>query len=218
MIRESQKFRINNINSNLNKMANLVKEQLNYSMLALKDRDTTLADKIIKNDDKVDLLQKLIEEECIKFIATEQPVAKDLRRVFTASKIVTDLERMADHAVDICKIAKDVEVKTYISEAKKLWLMEEKIQNMITLALKAYDNRDVDGAYNICKLDDEIDCIYNEVFKETLTYIKNDESKVDVGTKLLFVSKYLERIGDHVTNICEWIIFSKKGKYVDLNE
>lgn len=218
MIRESQKLRINTINNNLSKMTDLVKDQLNQSMLALKERDSKLADEIIKDDDKVDNLQRVIEEECIKFIATEQPLAKDLRRVFTASKIVTDLERMADHAVDICKIARVAESKTYISEAKKLWVMEEKIQNMITLALKAYLDRDADKAYDICKLDDEIDDLYKEVFKDTLVYIKDDESQVEVGTNLLFVSKYLERIGDHVTNICEWIIFSKKGEYVDLNE
>lgn len=218
MIRESQKLRINTINNNLSKMTDLVKDQLNQSMLALKERDSKLADEIIKDDDKVDNLQRVIEEECIKFIATEQPLAKDLRRVFTASKIVTDLERMADHAVDICKIARLAESKTYISEAKKLWVMEEKVQNMITLALKAYLDRDADKAYDICKLDDEIDDLYKEVFKDTLVYIKDDESQVEVGTNLLFVSKYLERIGDHVTNICEWIIFSKKGEYVDLNE
>lgn len=218
MIRESQKFRIDTINNNLSKMTDLVKDQLNQSMLALKERDSSLADEIIKDDDKVDNLQRVIEEECIKFIATEQPLAKDLRRVFTASKIVTDLERMADHAVDICKIAKKANSKTYISEAKKLWGMEEKIQNMITLAIKAYLDKDADKAYDICKLDDEIDNLYKEVFKDTLVYIKNDESQVEVGANLLFVSKYLERIGDHVTNICEWIIFSKKGEYVDLNE
>ncbi|MEG0238071.1 MAG: phosphate signaling complex protein PhoU [Clostridium sp.] len=218
MIRGSQKMKTDEIQSNLKVMAELVKEQLRNSMKALKERDNELAIITIRKDDEVDNLQKIIEEECIKFIATSQPLAKDLRRVFTASKIVTDLERMADHAVDICKFAKEAENKTYISEAKKLWVMEEKIQNMITLAMDAYEERDAEKAYEICKLDDEVDDLYKEVFKDTINYIKNDDTKVDVGTKLLFVSKYLERIGDHVTNICEWIIFSKKGEYVDLNE
>lgn len=218
MIRESQKYRTDAIQHNLINMANLVKEQLKDSMTALKERDYELATNTIKKDDEVDNLQKVIEEECIKFIATSQPLAKDLRRVFTASKIVTDLERMADHAVDICKFAKEAENETYISEAKKLWIMEEKIQNMISEAMEAFKERDADKAYDICKLDDEVDLLYKEVFKDTINYIKNDETKVDVGTKLLFVSKYLERIGDHVTNICEWIIFSKNGEYVDLNE
>lgn len=218
MIRESQKLRLDTINNNLNIMTELVKDQVKDSLNALKLRDEKLARDTISKDDEVDNLQKVIEEECIKFIATEQPVAKDLRRVFTASKIVTDLERMADHAVDICKIAKDVKNNAEPIEIKKLLIMEEKLQNMITLALKAYDDRDADAAYEICKLDDEIDNLYKEMFKDILTCIKNDESKVEYGTKLLFVIKYLERIGDHVTNICEWIIFSKNGEYVDLNE
>ena len=89
---------------------------------------------------------------------------------------------------------------------------------MLNLAMEAYLERDAEKAYEICKLDDEIDNIYKEVFKDTLLNIKKEEGEVKVKTNLLFVSKYLERMGDHVTNICEWIIFSKKGKYVDLNE
>lgn len=218
MIRKSQALKINIINNNLKEMINLVNDQLHQSMMALKNLDVQLADKTIKSDDLIDELQKKIEEECIKFIATERPVAKDLRRVFTASKIVTDLERMADLAVDICKIAKKSDSETYIGEAKKLWIMEQRIRNMLNLAMEAYLERDAEKAYEICKLDDEIDNIYKEVFKDTLLNIKKEEGEVKVKTNLLFVSKYLERMGDHVTNICEWIIFSKKGKYVDLNE
>ena len=218
MIRKSQALKINIINNNLKEMINLVNDQLHQSMMALKNLDVELADKTIKSDDLIDELQKKIEEECIKFIATERPVAKDLRRVFTASKIVTDLERMADLAVDICKIAKKSDSETYIGEAKKLWIMEQRIRNMLNLAMEAYLERYSEKAYEICKLDDEIDNIYKEVFKDTLLNIKKEEGEVKVKTNLLFVSKYLERMGDHVTNICEWIIFSKKGKYVDLNE
>ena len=217
MRRESQNQRIDEINEKLYIMTNIVKEQIKGSMQALKLKDEKLAENIIKNDDKVDNLQKVIEEECIKFIATEQLVAKDLRRVFTASKIVTDLERMADHAIDICKIVKYVKGTLHPIEIKDLLIMEEKIQNMITLASKAYTERDIELAYSICKLDDEIDNLYKQTFKYTLLCIKNDENSIEEGTRLLFVAKYLERIGDHVTNICEWIIFSKTGEYVDLN-
>lgn len=216
MIRKSQTLKIYMINNNLKEMANLVNNQLHQSMMTLKNLDIELADKTIKSDDLIDELQKKIEEECIKFIATESPVAKDLRRVFTASKIVTDLERMADLAVDICKITKKSNFKTYIEESKKLWIMEEKISNMLNLAMEAYFERDTEKAYEICKLDDEIDNIYKEFLKEILLNLKTEEGEVKAN--LLFVNKYLERMGDHVTNICEWIIFSKKGKYVDLNE
>ena len=216
MIRKSQALKIHIISNNLKEMINLVNNQLHQSMMALKDSDIELAKETIKSDDLIDELQKTIDEECIKFIATERPVAKDLRRVFTASKIVTDLERMADLAVDICKITKKSNSKIYIEEAKKLWIMEQRISNMLNLAMEAYFEKDAEKAYEICKLDDEIDNIYKEVLKEILFNLENEEGEIKAN--LLFVNKYLERMGDHVTNICEWIIFSKNGKYVDLNE
>lgn len=220
MTRISQKARITEINKQLILMANLVEKQIYSSMLALRNADTKSVEEIIKDDDKVDNLQRIIEEECIKFIATEQPLAKDLRNVFTASKIVTDLERMADHAVDICKIVKSINGNggTFAEEALPLWDMEEKVRKMIELCITAYIEQDVEMAYEICKMDDKIDSLYRSIFNNLLKTIKLDESKTNRSAQLLFVTKYLERIADHVTNICEWTIFSKKGTYVDLNE
>ncbi|MGL4847968.1 MAG: phosphate signaling complex protein PhoU [Clostridium sp.] len=218
MTREGQHTKITDINKKIYKMANGFIEQFEMTMEALKKNDLELAKRVIEYDDKIDLLQKEIEEECIKFIATEQPVAKDLRRVFTATKIVTDIERMSDHTVDISKIVLSNKRDSYIEEAKKLWIMEEKIISMIRLSIKAYVERDFDFAYKICRLDDEIDRMYNEVFDNILALIKKDDSKISIGTKLMFVSKYLERMGDHITNICECIIFIKNGEYIDLND
>ncbi|MGL6187102.1 MAG: phosphate signaling complex protein PhoU [Clostridium chrysemydis] len=217
MTRITQKQKINLINEKLSNMATLLKEQLEMSMDALEKKDIALAKTAIKKDDEIDSLQKEIEEECIKFIATEQPLAKDLRRVFTASKIVTDLERMADHTVDICKIVRFLENYNGTNDFKELWDMKDKIIHMIDVAMEAYLNRDADKAYEICNLDDEVDEIHKRLFKKLLIEIK-EEDEVESATRLLFVSKHLERIGDYVTNVCEWIIFSKKGKYVDLND
>ncbi len=216
----SQKIRIKEINCQLVQMATLIEKQLYASMLALKNHDTEVINEIIKADDDVDNLQRIIEEECIKFIASEQPLAKDLRNVFTATKIVTDLERMADYAVDICKITKRIngDVGEYQGDSLSLWTMEEKIRNMISLAINAYINIDVEKAYEICKMDDEIDILYRTIFDSILKDIASDETKTHKSAQLLFVAKYLERVADHVTNICEWIIFSKEGNYVDLNE
>lgn len=201
-------------------MTNLVEKQVYESMLCLKNYDLENAEIVIKNDDKVDELQKVIEEECIKFIATEQPLATDLRRVFTASKIVTDLERMADHAVDICKITKKLQgnLKIFDSQIDELWEMDKKVRNMIGMAIKSYIDDDEKMAYDICKKDDEIDKLYKSLFSSVISLIQSDENLIYKGSQLLFVIKYLERIADHVTNICEWTIFSKQGVYVDLNE
>lgn len=216
----SQKIRIKEINCQIVQMSTLVEKQLYASMLALKNHDLEIINKIMKEDDKVDELQKKIEEECIKFIASEQPLAKDLRNVFTATKVVTDFERMADYAIDICKIIKRMNKDTtdFEGDTLSLWVMEEKIRKMISLATNAYVNIDEEQAYEICKMDDEIDSLYKTIFESTLKNVKLDEVRANKNAQLLFVAKYLERVADHVTNICEWIIFSKTGEYVDLNE
>ena len=216
----SQKIRIKEINCQIVQMSTLVEKQLYASMIALKNHDLEIINKIMKEHDKVDELQKKIEEECIKFIASEQPLAKDLRNVFTATKVVTDFERMADYSVDICKIIKRMnnDATDFEGDALSLWVMEEKIRKMISLATNAYVNIDEEQAYEICKMDDEIDSLYKTIFESTLKNVKLDEVRANKNAQLLFVAKYLERVADHVTNICEWIIFSKTGEYVDLNE
>lgn len=220
MTRGSQDARVKIINSELLNMTSLVEKQIYESMLSLKNYDLDKAEQVIKDDDKVDEMQKTIEEECIKFIATEQPLATDLRRVFTASKIVTDLERMADHAVDICKITKRIggHINSFKKGSDELWEMEKKVRAMIKSAIDSYINEDDEMAYKICERDDEIDAFYRNLFTNLVDAIKLDDTLITQGTQLLFVIKYLERIGDHVTNICEWTIFSKTGVYVDLNE
>ncbi|SFC72071.1 phosphate signaling complex protein PhoU [Clostridium uliginosum] len=218
MTRGSQDTRVKEINRELLKMTSLVEKQIYESMIALKSHDLEMADRVIKGDDKVDNLQKIIEEDCIKFIATEQPVATDLRKVFTASKIVTDLERMADHAVDICKITKRLDETAFKENLGELWEMEKKVRSMISLSIDAYIKDDEEFAYKVCKMDDSVDASYESLFGILLDQIKQNEDLIHQGTQLLFAIKYLERIADHVTNICEWTIFSKNGKYVDLNE
>ncbi|AWK51303.1 phosphate transport system regulatory protein PhoU [Clostridium beijerinckii] len=220
MTRGSQEVRVKIINRELLNMASLVEKQIYESMVSLKNYDVQKAEQVIKNDDKVDDMQKTIEEECIKFIATEQPLATDLRRVFTASKIVTDLERMADYAVDICKITKRLvgNVQSFQKNSDELWEMDKKVRAMIKSSIDSYINEDDEMAYRICERDDEVDALYKSLFSTLINAIKVDESLIHEGTRLLFVIKCLERIGDHVTNICEWTIFSKTGVYVDLNE
>lgn len=220
MARRLQDTRVKNINKQLVDMTSLVEKQIYESMIALKNYDVQKAEEVIKNDDVIDNMQKEIEEDCIKFIATEQPLAKDLRRVFTASKIVTDLERMADHAVDICKITKRIgrNLSVFNGDVEELFDMEMKVRSMIKRCIEAYLQRDVDMAYKICEEDDKVDILYKSLFEKMIKRITEKEDLINDGTQLLFVIKYLERIADHVTNICEWTIFSKKGVYVDLNE
>jgi len=220
MTRGSQEIKVNIINKELVTMANLVEKQIYQSMLSLKNNDIELANKIIKNDDEVDGMQKIIEEQCIKFIASEQPLATDLRKIMTASKIVTDLERMADHAVDICKLTKKIgaNINLFKKNLEPLWEMEKKVRDMIGLAIDSYINNDDKMAYKICERDDEIDTLYKSLFAKFVKEMKDDERLTEQGISLLFVIRYLERIGDRVTNICEFTVYTKSGSYVDLNE
>lgn len=218
-MRDVMRKKIKMLNSELMEMATLVEKQIYNSIKALKNHDNDLAHAVIENDDKVDDFQRDIEEKCIKIMATESPVAKDLRSLYTTSKIVTDLERMADHAVDIAKIAIKIEgIRLSEEVASTILEMVEIVTTMIKKAIEAYINGDVDYAYEICSMDDKVDDLYKGLFDIALKKMISDNSLINQGTQILFVSKYLERIGDHVTNICEWIVFLKKGKYVDLNE
>ena len=218
MMREVMSKKIKLLNSELIEMSSLVEKQIYESMNALKNQDVELAKEVMKNDDKVDDFQKAIEEKCIKFMATESPLARDLRSIYTTSKIVTDLERMADYAVDICKIVPRIKGVDFSDEIAPIWDLVDIINNMIKLSIEAFINGDDKAAYEICGMDDKVDAIYQGMFNIVLKKMGREEEMINQGTQILFASKYLERIGDHVTNICEWIIFSKKGNYVDLNE
>lgn len=218
MTRNLLEKRMQLLTSELSEMGSLVEKQLYNSIEAFKNKDMVLAKKVIENDDKVDELNKKIEEQCLKFMAMESPVATDLRKIFTTSKIVTDLERMADYAVDICKIAQRVELDILGEECEPVWQMVDILRKMIKRSLEAFVTGNVKEAYEICKMDDEVDILYRGLFNDILKKMAKDETIINKGAQILFASKYLERVGDHVTNICEWIIFSSKGDYVDLNE
>lgn len=218
MTRNLLEKRMQLLTSELAEMGSLVEKQLYNSIEAFKNKDMVLAKKVIENDDKVDELNKKIEEQCLKFMAMESPVATDLRKIFTTSKIVTDLERMADYAVDICKIAQRVELDILGEECEPVWQMVDILRKMIKRSLEAFVTGNVKEAYEICKMDDEVDILYRGLFNDILKKMAKDETIINKGAQILFASKYLERVGDHITNICEWIIFSSKGDYVDLNE
>lgn len=199
-------------------MGNIVENQIFQCIEALANQNYDLAEKVIKNDDLVDNLQKKIEDQCIKLIATQQPLAHDLRAIFTTIKVVTDLERIADHAVDIAKITLRLKGEKYIKELVDIPTMANTVKEMIKLSINSYVEGDVDTAYSTCKMDDEIDAIFKKVFNELLVIMSSDSSTVNQASQFLFVCKFLERIADHTTNICEWTIYLVTGEQIDLNE
>ncbi|MBE6068298.1 MAG: phosphate signaling complex protein PhoU [Clostridium lundense] len=218
MTRGGFDLRLTELHNDLLRMGSIVEKQIHLCIEALVNHDVVLAKKIIEDDDLVDDLQKEIEDKCIKLIATEQPLAKDLRMIFTTTKIVTDLERMADHAVDIAKIAIRLKDEKFIKPLVDIPKMSNLVNEMIKESLDCYVDGNVEGSYIVCKKDDQIDAIYRGVFKEMLPIMSADNSTINQATQFLFICKYLERIADHVTNICEWTIYLVTGEQIDLNE
>jgi phosphate transport system protein len=218
MTRTGFDLALEELHNDLLRMGSIVEKQIHQCMDALVKQDGLLAEQIIKNDDLVDKLNREIEDKCIKLTAKEQPLARDLRTIFTTTKLVTDLERMADYAVDIAKITIRLKNEKYIKDLIDIPKMAGLVNAMIKKSLDAYVAADADAAYEACKLDDEIDALYKNIFNELLTIASKDLKNVNQITQLLFVCKYLERVADHATNVCEWTIYLVTGEQKDLNE
>ncbi|WP_446899445.1 phosphate signaling complex protein PhoU [Clostridium sp. LBM24168] len=211
-------YALDEMHNDVLRMGSIVEKQIHQCIKSLVNHDENLARQTIKNDDLVDNLQKEIEDKCIKLTAKEQPLAIDLRTIFTTTKLIADLERMADHAVDIAKVTIRLKDEKYEKELVAIPKMSEMVNEMIKVALDAYVKRDVQAVYKACEMDDEIDGIFKNTFLEMLQIMADDNSKINQMTQFLFVCKYLERIADRVTNICEGAIYLVTGELKDLNE
>ncbi|AEF17115.1 MULTISPECIES: phosphate signaling complex protein PhoU [Thermoanaerobacterium] len=200
------------------KMGAMVEEAIGNSILSLINHDVELAQKVIDQDDRIDEKEVEIDDRCSRIILTQQPLAKDLRIVLTGLKINTDLERMADHAVDIAKTTIRIAHQTYIKPLIDIPRMSDIVREMVKLSLDSYVNQDTELAKTINQKDDIVDSLYKQIFRELLTYMIEDPKNIDQAAQFLFVARYLERIADHATNICEWVIYLDSGQHIDLNE
>lgn len=200
------------------RMGSLVEVAIAQAVEALAKQDVELAQKVIDGDVLIDELEVQIEALCLKLIATQQPMAKDLRRISAGFKIITDLERMADYAEDIAKVAKKIAHQPLIKPLIDIPRMAQLAQKMVKEALDAYVQENVDLAYRMAKDDDQVDSLHNQVFRELLVYMMEDPKTISQATYLLFVSRYLERIADHATNIGEDVIYLVTGERKELND
>lgn len=196
----------------LAQMGGLVEKQLDDAIDALSRRDTALADRVIQNDEKVDVLEHQIEEKAIQTIARRQPMARDLREIMVAIRVASDLERTGD-------LAKNTAKRTHaISEAlpRKLMAgvtrMGRLAQGQLKEILDSYSRSDAERAFEVWRADEELDALYNSIFRELLTYMMEDPRNISLCTHLLFAAKNMERIGDHATNIAENIHYLVHGK------
>ncbi|MDO6354648.1 phosphate signaling complex protein PhoU [Caloramator sp. CAR-1] len=199
------------------RMGSLVEVIVDKAVTSLKEQNLELAKTIVEEDDKIDAMDLEIEMDCMKLLALQQPLAKDLRTIATALKIITDLERMGDHAVNISKITLEIGKEPLIKPLIDIPRMAKIAQEMIRLSLDAFVKEDIELAKKVAQMDQEVDDIYQAIIDELLEMIVKDPSITKQATKLMFVGRYLERIADHTTNVCERIIYMVTGKLEEIN-
>lgn len=199
------------LNSELEKMSEIVAQSIEDTFEALNTNNSVLAKEIIKNDSVIDDMERSIESHCLALVLRQQPVARDLRHISTALKVVTDLERIGDHAADIAELTLHLNQAGSCAALKHLPAMVESVKSMVRDAIRAFIERDVDKAAEIQLRDDIIDAFFDKVKGEVINLLKNDSGKSDSAVDLLMIAKYLERIGDHAVNVCEWTEFSVTG-------
>jgi phosphate transport system protein len=196
------------------KMGGFVEDMIRKAIRALVERDRELAIRVIDSDAIVNNFDVEIEEECIRFLAIWQPTGSNLRFVTTAIKIITDLERMGDLAQDICErsveLMDEPPLKPYIDIPR----MAEAAQKMLKDSLDSFVARDADLAIKVCEADDFVDNLNQQIFNELLIYMLKDPRNISRAVRLTYITKYLERIGDHATNIAEMVVYMVKGKVI----
>lgn len=205
------------IRDNILRLGQLLDAAIDRSITALKNQDQALARQVIADDTAINDLRFVVEEECLALIATQQPAASDLRSVITAMNVVNDMERMADHAAGIAKTVVRMGDEPLLKPLIDMPRMADECRAMVRRALDAYVAHDADMARAVAAQDDVIDNLYNQIFRELLTFILEDPHTITRALYLLFSAHNLERIGDRAVNISERVIFMTSGELKELN-
>jgi phosphate transport system protein len=198
-------------------MGSMVSKATLLAIEALQTRNLTLPKQIIADDEKINRKRFDIEEKCIQLIATQQPMASDLRIIVSALNIITELERIGDYAEGNAKITIMIGDEPPLKPLIDIPRMAEKTVDMLNRSLSAFIDHDADAARKISTEDDFIDNLYDQVFRELLTFMAEDPKTITRATRLIWVSHNLERSADRVTNICERIVFMVTGKMEEIN-
>jgi phosphate transport system protein len=197
-------------------LGSMVEKAIYRSMDALKNRDLETAKQVIADDNEIDRKRFDIEEKCIDLIVTQQPVASDLRIIVAVLNIIIDLERIGDHAEGNARIAVMIGKEPPLKPLIDLPRMAQKTGDMLRRSLDAFVNRDAEAAKQISGEDDEVDALYDQVFRELLTFMAEDGRTITRATRLIWVAHNLERSADRVTNICERVVFVITGKMEEM--
>lgn len=213
MTRHYFDIELDKLNRDLIDMGVMVEDAMDKAIIALKKQDKKLAKEICDSDDLIDDMENVIERRCLNLIARQQPLARDLRTVTTALKIITDLERIGDHASDISEITINMVGEKYIKPLIDIPKMAELAKKMVHDAITAYVNRDNDLALDVSQRDDPVDDLFERIVLELVAIMKDDITSIDQIINFMFIAKYLERMADHATNIAEWVVYNITGKH-----
>jgi len=201
------------ITNDLLGMTNLVEETIRLAIKSLVEKDSELARSIIHNDEGIDDAEDEIKDKCLKFLATQQPLAGDLRYMISVMQMVRDLERIGDHCEDIAKYTLRFENEEYMKELIDIPRMADMAARMVKNAIDAFVNKDLRLARKVWKADEEVDELFRNIYDELMGIIDQDAAKANQSVQFLFIAAHLERIADYATNICEETVFAMEGNY-----
>ena len=201
------------LNNELINMGSLIEEAIEMAITAMVKQDIVKAKEIMEFDEEIDDKEREIESLCLKLLLQQQPVAKDLRQISAALKMITDMERIGDHAADISEMTILMAKEPYVIDIQDLQKMAKDTMIMLVKSIEAYVEKDMEKAKKVIANDDVIDDLFNTVKRELIASIHQKTNNGEQAADLLMVAKYLERIGDHATNIAEWVIFSITGQH-----
>lgn len=204
---------LTSLNNMLIEMGALIEYSISRATKALIEHDAQLAKEVISDDDIVNAKEREIENLCIKLLLDQQPVAKDLRLISVALKMITDMERIGDHAADISEICVNLADSQYIKKIEHLTQMGESTINMVKQSIDAFVKKDIELANSVIKSDDIVDDLYITVRKDLINLIHENVEYGEQAFDLLQIAKYYERVGDHAINMAEWVIFSITGTH-----
>ena len=208
---------LSTLNDELIEMGSMIEKTIETAIKALVNQDVDLARHAIEADEEIDRQERIIEDLCLKLLLQQQPVAKDLRLISSALKMITDMERIGDHASDISEITIALADQPYIKKLEHIQQMAKETMIMLVGSIEAFVDKDLEKANEVIKRDDVVDDLFDKVKKELIQMIHENADKGEQAADLLMVAKYMERIGDHATNISEWVIFSITGEHKSIN-
>jgi phosphate transport system protein len=205
-------MQLKKLHDDLVEMGNFIEMTMDKTMSAFRTNDYALAKEVYENDDIADALELKIERRSLRILLAQQPVARDLRMISTALKMITDMERICDQAKNIAELVLHFEDRELMKKPENILLMSEKCVIMVNKSIDAFVKEDIDLANHVMGLDDEVDALFRSIHDNVVTLVTQDPKSVLLAVDFVMMAKYLERIADHAVNIAEWVVFSITGE------